>query len=105
MNQALDELEAMLMERAMHGVERPVFYGGKNCGSVRHYSDTLAMFFLRAKRPEIYGKAALAAEQPELDGDDPAKARETVHDRLSRMADRLKVEDGYAEPAEGGYPA
>src|SRR3546814_3967998 len=40
MNQALDDLEAVLLERAAHGVEKPVFYGGKPCGKVRQYPDT-----------------------------------------------------------------
>ena len=60
--EALDELEAALMERALAGVEKKVFYAGKECGSVRHYSDALAMFMLRSKRPEIYGRGGAVAE-------------------------------------------
>lgn len=101
MNQALDDLEATLLERAAHGVEKPVFYGGKACGTVRQYSDTLAMFLLRAKRPETYGKAAGPGEMPDVVADDPARAQETVHDRLSRIADRLAAGDGAADCGEG----
>lgn len=99
MNQALDDLEAVLLERAAHGVEKPVFYGGKACGTVRHYSDPLAMFILRAKRPEVYGKAGSVAEEPQIKEDDPVKAREEVHARLNRMADRLKAEEQAARSA------
>lgn len=89
MDQALDEIEAMLMDRAVHGVDRPVFFGGKECGAIRHYSDTLAIFLLRARRPDIYGKVAAAVD---IALDDPATARRAVHERLERMADRLEGE-------------
>jgi len=68
-NEALDQLEAALMERALQGVEKKVFFGGKACGTVRHYSDALAMFMLRSKRPEIYarGTATGVEEAPSAD--------------------------------------
>jgi hypothetical protein len=62
---ALDELEATLLERAIHGVDRTVFYGGKPCGTVRQYSDALAMFLLKARRPRVYGAASEADAAPE----------------------------------------
>lgn len=62
MSAALDDLEAALVERARDGVERPHFYGGSQVGTVRHYSDALAMFILRARRPEIYSKTAETSE-------------------------------------------
>src|SRR3546814_7353658 len=77
MNQALDDLEAVLLERAAHGVEKPVFYGGKPCGKVRQYSDTLAMFILRAKRPNTYGRAATGDPQSPVE-EDAGNAREKV---------------------------
>lgn len=62
MRAALDDLEAALVERARDGVERPHFFGGAQVGTVRHYSDALAMFILRARRPDVYGKTAEAGE-------------------------------------------
>jgi hypothetical protein len=100
MNQALDDLEAVLLDRAAHGVEKPVFYGGKPCGSVRQYSDTLAMFILRAKRPQTYGKAG-SSDAPDMEEDDPAKARDKVHMTLSRMADRLADEEAASTGGDG----
>lgn len=82
-NAALDALEQAVIERAKHGVEKPVFYGGKLIGTVRNYSDALAMFMLKAKRPEVY--ARLHAEAVAQDNDDAA--REEVLRRLDRLDD------------------
>ncbi|RME68413.1 MAG: hypothetical protein D6782_01170, partial [Alphaproteobacteria bacterium] len=60
LNTALDALEEALMKRAIQGVDKPVFYGGKPCGSTRTYSDALAMFLLKSRRPEVYGEVAAA---------------------------------------------
>lgn len=80
---ALDALEQAVIDRAKHGVERPVFYGGKLIGTVRNYSDALAMFMLKAKRPEVY--ARLHAEAAAQGSDDEARAE--VLRRLDRMDD------------------
>jgi hypothetical protein len=47
-------LEAEARRRAAIGVDRPVFYKGKEVGQVREYSDQLLMFLLRARRPEVF---------------------------------------------------
>lgn len=49
-----EALEQEVYRRAHEGVNEPVFYQGEQCGSVRKYSDTLAMFVLKARRPEKY---------------------------------------------------
>lgn len=97
MNQALDELEAVLLERATYGYEKAVFYGGKPCGSVRHYSDALGMFILKAKRPATYagpnsGHGGEPDEAESCDAD-TEQARAEVHMRLNRLADQLKAEE------------
>lgn len=81
MDRALDALEETLLDRAMNGVEKQVYYGGKSCGSVRQYSDALAMFLLRARRPETYGRAATGEAAP-----------------------TLPVADGKADGRSGGMP-
>ena len=86
MDRALDALEETLLDRAMNGVEKQVYYGGKSCGSVRQYSDALAMFLLRARRPETYGRAAGNETQASgLSGerDDPVALIEA---RLKKLA-------------------
>ena len=65
LEEALDMLEAELWRRALKGVPRPVYYGGKCCGVIRSYSDQLGMFLLKAHRPERYG--ALTRTRRELD--------------------------------------
>lgn len=40
-DEALDELEAALRKRAIDGVEKPVYYAGKECGVQRSYSDSV----------------------------------------------------------------
>lgn len=52
---ALDELESVLIQRAIEGVEKPHYFGGKEVGTVKSYSDNLAMFLLKSRRAEIYG--------------------------------------------------
>ena len=50
----IDAMEAELHRRAFEGVERPVWHKGEQVGTVRHYSDGLAMFLLKAHRPARY---------------------------------------------------
>lgn len=49
---ALDELEKEIWRRAMEGVEKPIYQGGKFVDSVREYSDSLAMFIMKANRKQ-----------------------------------------------------
>src|SRR4051794_28958869 len=51
---ATDDLELEARRRAKDGCEKPVFYQGEECGSVREYSDTLMIFLLKAHRPDKY---------------------------------------------------
>lgn len=50
----ISALEDEAHRRAFEGVPEPVFHQGVECGSVRKYSDTLAIFLLKAHRPEKY---------------------------------------------------
>jgi len=54
-----DRLEDEVMRRAKDGTLKPVFYKGKRCGSVREFSDTLAMFNLKGRRPEKFKDRAV----------------------------------------------
>lgn len=80
---ALDTIEEVLLGRIIDGVERPHFYAGNQTGTYKVYSDNLLMFYLRAHRPEIYGRTA-ASGGSEDSGDD----REVVMRQLARLADR-----------------
>ena len=85
MSEALDDLEQLVIERAKHGVEKPVFFGGNQIGTVRNYSDALAMFILKAKRPEVYARLN-AESDADADGADEA-ARAEVLSRIERLKD------------------
>ena len=54
MKAGLLALEDEAHRRAFEGTDEPVFYKGDECGSVRKYSDTLAIFLLKAHAPEKY---------------------------------------------------
>ena len=51
---AIDKLEEEARRRALAGVNEPVFYQGKIVGHVARKSDTLLIFLLKGKRPEVY---------------------------------------------------
>lgn len=51
---AADGMEEEAHRRAVVGVLKPIFQGGKKVGSIREYSDTLLIFRLKAVRPEKY---------------------------------------------------
>ena len=85
--ESTDALEQEVYRRAHDGVEEPVFYQGEVCGTVRKYSDTLAMFTLKARRPDIYRENI----RTELTGKDGgpiriAKAEDLSDDELAAIA-------------------
>jgi len=49
-----DLLEDEARRRAVDGTEKPVFYNGRQVGSIREYSDSLLKFLLSAKRPQQF---------------------------------------------------
>ena len=51
------KLENAAVERAVDGVDEPVFYQGIVCGSKKKYSDDLLKFLMQANNPTKYGKA------------------------------------------------
>lgn len=53
--EACDALEAEATRRAMRGIDEPVFHQGRQCGTVRRYSDTLLIFLMKAAMPKKYG--------------------------------------------------
>jgi hypothetical protein len=57
---ASDLLEHEARQRAMNGLEEPVYYHGKKVGEVRRYSETLLLMFLRAERPEKFAEKGAA---------------------------------------------
>lgn len=86
MESALDDLEAELMRRAREGTEKPVFYGGETVGSIRSYSDSLAMFLLRSRRPHVFGDSAGREGEGQADGADKAgSVRRRLEEKLAAL--------------------
>lgn len=50
----VEGLEDEATRRAFEGTDKPVFYEGRPCGTIREYSDTLTIFLLKAHKPEKY---------------------------------------------------
>ncbi len=96
--EALDELEAALRKRAIEGVEKPVYYAGKECGTQRSYSDSVGMYILKTHR------GGLAEDGLPKGGkvDVPARsisAKELLLEKLESMA--RNIEDKIPEQADG----
>lgn len=49
-----EALEDEARRRAYEGTDKPVFYLGGQVGTIREYSDTLAIFLLKGAMPEKY---------------------------------------------------
>jgi len=56
LDRGLDALEDEVIRRAKDGVAEPVFYKGQVVGEKRRYSDSLAMFVLKTRRPAVWGE-------------------------------------------------
>lgn len=85
LREALDALEEVLRDRVINGIERSHFHGGEKTGTYKTFSDALLMFYLRAKRPDIYNKGGteMAVERT---GDDDA-----LNKQLDAIAARVKA--------------
>jgi len=55
-NAAIDVWEAEAAKRAFEGVAKGVYFRGQKVDEEMQWSDGLAQFMLKAKRPEIYGE-------------------------------------------------
>jgi hypothetical protein len=82
MESAMDDLEAELRRRAIEGTEKPVFYGGETVGTIRSYSDSLAMFLLRSRRPHVFGERGTMAEGA---ASDTGSVRRRLEEKLAGL--------------------
>jgi hypothetical protein len=62
---AVERMEAEADRRAVEGNDKPIYYQGEKCGEVREYSDTLLIFRLKARRPEVYRERFEHAADPD----------------------------------------
>lgn len=84
---ALDGLESEIIRRAIEGTAKEQFFQGQSVGTVVTYSDALAMFLLKSKRPEVYGDLK-AVSQATAQEDDAA-----YDSALQRLLDALKTHE------------
>ena len=87
------QLEMMLLERALHGVEKPVSAKAGETGVVRHYDDRTALALLKLHRD-----GAAAAEEA-VDSAEHEEAVERIIARLARLKERL---EGVVETKSSG---
>jgi DNA-binding XRE family transcriptional regulator len=85
----LDQVEEELRRRACNGVDEDVYYQGTVCGTVKKYSDTLLMFYLKARRPEVFSDKL----RQEITGKDGAAieiSSLSTEQKLARIAELLE---------------
>ena len=100
LDDGIDLLEAVLHRRAFEGTEKPVYYKGEQVGTTRHYSDALAMFLLKAHRPERYRDNYRAPEPG-----DPASMTRRFRDAVERETHASMAEAAMATATVSGAPA
>jgi hypothetical protein len=61
LDHGIRQLEDIALERAIHGIEVPVYSYGKLVGTRRVYNDRLIMFMLRNRAPDRFAASATAA--------------------------------------------
>ena len=110
---ATEEMEREAVRRAAEGTVKPVFQHGRKVGEIREYSDTLLMFLLKARRPEVYrensrvvhegGALAQVNVSLSLGEGDRAKLRELLRKRPVRFdAESGQVVEGRELPPGEG---
>jgi len=91
-------MEAEAFRRAVTGVNKPVYQMGFEVGVVREYSDTLLIFLLKGRKPDVY------RERTELTGrgGGPIEVRDARADlagHLARIAEREKTKPNPGIPS------
>lgn len=85
-DEGIESLEAEVHRRAFEGVDKPVTFQGVITDSYKEYSDTLAMFLLKAHRPDKYRERSDVTVTGDIN----------IADRLARARNRT------APPADDG---
>jgi len=94
---ALDDLEAELRRRAIEGTEKPVFYGGETVGTIRSYSDSLAMFLLRSRRPHVFGERGEGLTDGPRGTETAAEVRRRLEEKLAGLGRPARNDEAEGE--------
>lgn len=65
LREGVEALESEAWRRAAEGTDKPVYQCGELVGTIREYSDTLAIFLLKAHAPEKYRETKPESFTPE----------------------------------------
>ena len=88
LEEAADWLELEALRRAVDGTEEGRYFQGEMIGTITRYSDSLLMFLLKARRPQLYGGLR------QTTSGDGAKNIERLRDELETKMARLVGADG-----------
>ncbi len=80
---ATEAIEDEALRRALEGVEKPVFYRGKQVGSFRSYNDRLLMLLLQRRRPSPNQQESLRVAEAQL-----ARRLKAVEQREAAVRER-----------------
>lgn len=83
LSMGIDAIEDEATRRAFEGVKKPVFQQGKRVGYVQEFSDTLMIFLLKGRRPEIF------KDRHELTGKDGGPIQTTNVDLKDLTTEQL----------------
>jgi len=96
------KLEMAMLERAIHGTQKPVFHLGKEIGQVTEYPDRIALTLLTAHREAVTGETG-----GRVTPSDPEEVRRRILAKLDEMNARLtrRGDDGRGDGKEDGEGA
>lgn len=94
-----EAMEREAYRRGVEGVEQPVYQGGAEVGRVRKFSDTLLIFMLKARRPDVYRERVSvedereARERKALEAEDEAALdrRLTGFDKVTSIEEKRRA--------------
>ncbi len=86
-------IEAALIDRALHGVEKIVRYGGEELARDRQFSDSLAMFVLRNRLPDVYGNHRTINVTPVPTAPSPLPSRGELFAKIDAALERFPPHD------------
>lgn len=84
LTQGYEQLELMLLEQAMYGLEEDVWYSGAIVGTKRRHSDVVALTLYRAHRETVLRRRST---------DEPEEIRTRLATKLLEMKSRLSAND------------
>jgi len=87
------QIEAALLDRALHGVEKVVRYGGAELARDRQFSDSLAMFVLRSRLPDVYSNHRTINVTPTPVAPAPMPSRSELLAKIDSALERFPPDD------------